>query len=56
MIACDGPWAQEQRFTLDPGRYILTITADDRLCAIPIVVPFAGLQTTLDLAKLPCDG
>ncbi len=55
MIACDGPWAQEQRFNLDPGRYILTIEADDRLCAIAIVVPFAGLKTTLDLAKLPCD-
>lgn len=56
MLACDGPWAQDQHFKLDPGRYILTIEADDRLCAIPIVVPFAGLKTTLDLAKLPCDG
>ncbi len=35
--------------------YILTIEADDRLCAIAIVVPFAGLKTILDLAKLPCD-
>ncbi len=55
-VACDGPWAQGQGFTLDPGRYILNLQVDGRTCAIPIVIPFSGQTTTLDLAKLPCDG
>ncbi len=55
-VACDGPWAQGQGFSLDPGRYILNLQVDGRTCAIPIVIPFSGQRTTLDLAKLPCDG
>jgi len=59
-IACDGPWAVDQRFEVDPGRYILNLVIDGpvdrRSCAIPIIIPFSGLTTTLDLAKLPCDG
>ena len=69
---CDGAWALDQRFELDPGRYRLEVTLDGAgdgpgdgsgdgpgdggTCAIPIVIPFSGLTTTLDLANLPCDG
>lgn len=59
-IACDGPWAVDQRFEVDPGRYVLNLEVDGpeggTSCAVPIVIPFSGLTTTLDLANLPCDG
>ncbi|MCA9636797.1 MAG: hypothetical protein KC420_12280 [Myxococcales bacterium] len=60
--ACDGPWASAQRFELDPGRYLLEVEVDGRRCTLPLELgPLADASagaatTTLDLAKLPCDG
>ncbi|MEZ4384262.1 MAG: hypothetical protein R3A79_23210, partial [Nannocystaceae bacterium] len=53
---CAGLWSAPQRFMLDPGRYRLELRRDGASCAIPLEVGLAGATTTLDLAKLPCDG
>jgi hypothetical protein len=42
--------------TLDPGRYRLVLDVDGSSCNVPIDVWSTNINTTLDLANLPCAG
>lgn len=54
--ACPGLGGTHRVPDLDPGRYLLDLTADGRRCQIPLLVEDSPLDLAVDLEKPACGG